>query len=128
MLTVYQIILSKAAVDTANKHGRMIAECDFPEYEAYLRLMFGAKDFMATDFMHFTKVATVDANDVEDAFTIMNRWSPEDEAKVTRLDRLHSLSVGDIVEKDGKFFVCDNCGFKEFHIPAFIADRITGSN
>lgn len=124
MMNVYQIILSAAVIQTANKHGRMIAECDFPEYEAYSRLMFGAKDFMATDFRHFTKVATVEATDVEDVFTIMNRWSPEDEAKVTRLARLHSLSVGDIVEKDGKFFVCDNCGFKEFHIPAWVADQV----
>lgn len=113
MLNVYQIILSDAMIQTANREGRRCATSNFPEYEAYLRLQMGADDFMGDDFAQFTKVAMVDCDDVEDAFDIMNRWSPEDEAKVTRINRLHSLSVGDIVEKDGKFFLCDNCGFKE---------------
>jgi len=125
MMNVYQIVLTPSVIDGINRlRDRAKAEAEFPQYGVYSRLMFGAKDFMATDFTHFTKVATVDANEVEDVFTIMNRWSDEDEAKVTRIAQIHSLSVGDIVEKDGKFFVCDNCGFKEFHIPAWIVDQV----
>ena len=125
MLNVYQVVLTPSVIDGVNRLcDRSKAEAAFPQYGVYSRLMFGAKEFKAADFMHFTKVATLDCDDVEDAFTIMNRWSPEDEAKVTRLGRLHSLSVGDIVEKDGKFFVCDNCGFKEFYISAAMMDLV----
>lgn len=124
MLNVYQIQMAREIIDYVNSNGRFAAQVKYPQFDVWSRLIFGAKEFLATDFIYFTKVATVDCDDIEDCFTIMNRWSPEDEAKVTRLNRLHSLSVGDIVEQDGKFFVCDNCGFREFYIPGFIKDQV----
>lgn len=60
----------------------------------------------------FAKVATVEADDLEHVFTIMNRWSATDEASVTRLARLHSLSVGDVViDVDGNAHVVAPLGF-----------------
>lgn len=118
MLNVYQIVLTSSVINGVNRlRDRAQAEAEFPQYEASSRLMcFGAKKFAKEDFAHYSKVAEVATDDLEDCFTIMNRWEPEDERKVNRLDKLHSLSVGDIVEQDGKFFFCDNCGFKEISI------------
>lgn len=114
MLNVYQIVLTSSVINGINRLcDRAKAEAEFPQYEVYGRLMFGAKKFVAEDFSQYSKVAEVATDDLEDCFTIMNRWEPEDERKVNRLDKLHSLSVGDIIEKGGKFFICDNCGFKE---------------
>lgn len=48
----------------------------------------------------------VDAKGLEDIFYIFNMDRPEDFCG-------HSLSVSDIVEKDGKFFFCDSFGWKE---------------
>lgn len=122
MLHVFQINLSRSTIDGVNRlRDRAAAEAEFPQYEAWSRLnCFGAKKFGALDFVHYSRVATVDTDDLESCFTIMNRWDEEDEEKVTRLGQLHSLSVGDIVEKQGKFFFCDNAGFKEVFIPEWI--------
>jgi len=62
-------------------------------------------------FERFDKVAEVAATELEEVFMIMNRWSDADEAKVTRLERLHSLSVGDIVEKDGEYYMVGRTGW-----------------
>ena len=61
----------------------------------------------------FTHVANVFAYDLDDAFRIMNRWSDEDESKVDRLTRLHSLSVGDVLvdEATGKAWLCAPVGW-----------------
>lgn len=73
--------------------------------------VFGAEHWNYDWFKQFKKVAEVDATELEEVFMIMNRWTDADEAKVTRLDRLHSLSVGDIVEKDGQFYMVGNRGW-----------------
>jgi len=75
--------------------------------------VFGSEYWNYDWFERFDKVAEVAATELEEVFMIMNRWSDADEAKVTRLGPLHSLSVGDIVEKNGSFFMVNPCGWCE---------------
>ena len=74
---------------------------------------FGSEHWNYDWFKEFKKVAEVDATELDEVFMIMNRWTDADEAKVTRLERLHSLSVGDILEKNGSYFMVDGFGFCE---------------
>ncbi len=124
-MNIYQIVLGRTVVDEINIiRNRPEAYKAFPQYEVCDRLMMGAEGFKATDFTHFAKVAEVATTNLEECFAIMNRWDDEDERRVNRLSPLHSLSVGDIVENDGKFFICDRFGFKEVYIPGWIADQV----
>jgi hypothetical protein len=62
----------------------------------------------------YNPVATVEAETLEHVYKIMNLWSDEDEARVTRLAPLHSLSVGDVVaDADGKLHSVERFGFEE---------------
>jgi hypothetical protein len=66
------------------------------------------------------KVATVQAQNMEHAFTLMNVW-PENEASyIVRLKPLHSLSVGDVlVNQDTKeAFMVSSFGFDYLGIHA----------
>jgi hypothetical protein len=57
----------------------------------------------------YTKVAEVVADDLEHVFEVGN-IGPED--RITRLDKMHSISVGDIVaDADGNCSVVCNVGF-----------------
>tara|TARA_B100002019_G_scaffold122339_1_gene105214 strand:+ start:1207 stop:1512 length:306 start_codon:yes stop_codon:yes gene_type:complete len=54
-------------------------------------------------------VAEIEAADLNEVFEIGN-IGPEE--KITRLDRMHSISVGDIIRDDrGRCFVVDSVGF-----------------
>ena len=63
-------------------------------------------------------LGSIDLTDLEEIFYQLQGhiWSPNGEARnlITRLGLVHtSMSVGDVVEMGGKFFVCDVCGFTE---------------
>jgi hypothetical protein len=47
---------------------------------------------------------------MEEAFELMNLWN--DESKVERLGPCSSMSVGDILDVDGKLFRCASFGFE----------------
>jgi len=117
MITVYQFKLDR--------------ETPSPEMmNAYREITcFGSQSWDYSYFTeYFSKVCVVDTTDLEDCFHIMNRWSPEDEERVSefgwiegyrpdgsyyKLRDLHSLSVGDIIEREGKFFMVEPAGFCE---------------
>jgi hypothetical protein len=117
MITVYQFKLDR--------------ETPSPEMmNAYREITcFGSESWDYSYFAeYFSKVCVVDTTDLEDCFHIMNRWSPEDEERVSefgwiegyrpdgsyyKLRDLHSLSVGDIIEREGKFFMVEPAGFCE---------------
>jgi len=109
MIKVYQIQLTDAEVDAANR-GEIT-----PRIKAYFDRGFEST-FKAENFQYYDLVANVNTNDMEEAFTAMNLW---DEgplgALVERVDwdrRCSSMSVGDIVEDaDGKLYRCASFGF-----------------
>lgn len=79
-----------------------------PKYKAYTATMF--EEFEAGKG-YYTKVAEIEANDLEHVFHIGN-MGPEE--KITRLDRMHSISVGDIVvDGNGIQWGVEGVGFKE---------------
>lgn len=117
MITVYQFKL-----DRDNPSSEMM--------NAYREITcFGSESMQDAFFTeYFSKVCVVETTDLEECFHIMNRWSPEDEERVSefgwvegyrtdgsyyKLRDLHSLSVGDIIERDGKFFMVEPAGFCE---------------
>ena len=104
MIQVFQIQLTNEEVDAANRREST------PKIEAYFSR--GVRsNFNPEDMQYYTHVANVDADDLEDAFRLMNLW--EDESKIERVfDQVSSMSVGDILEHDGKYYICATCGFK----------------
>ena len=104
MIKVYQIQLTDAEVDMVNTIGWDAT----PRTQAYADRSF-ERTFKVENFKHYDHVANVDTNDMEDAFGLMNLWN--DESKVERLGPCSSMSVGDILEVDGKFYRCASFGF-----------------
>ena len=101
MIKVYQIQLTDAeiaAVNNGETSGRI---------QAYFTRSY-AVPFKAENFQYYTHVANVDTNDMEEAFAAMNLWEG---ATVEKLGPCSSMSVGDILEVDGKLFRCATFGF-----------------
>ena len=110
MITVYQIKVTSEQVREFNS-GKTC-----PAIEAKHKLMLsGSKRFTPAMLLQFTATCEVDTDDLEHAFEITNLW--HESHLVNRLtDKVSSTSVGDIFEKDGKFFMVDDCGFGELAI------------
>ena len=102
MIKVYQIQLTDEEIALANRDEVT------PKLKAFYDKSFGAL-FKAENFKHYTHVANVETDDMEEAFHIMNLW--DDEYKVERLGACSSMSVGDILEQDGKLYRCASFGF-----------------
>lgn len=108
MIKVYQIQLTDAEIAAVNNGETS------DRIKAYFDRSF-ERTFKAENFQYYTHVANVATDDMEEAFEAMNLW---DEgplgALVERTDwgRCHSMSVGDILDVDGKLFRCASFGFE----------------
>lgn len=104
MIKVYQIQLTNEEVDIVNSDGT---------YTDRLIAFFGRefeRTFKPESFQYYDHVATVDTDDLEEAFRAMNLW--DDAAKVVKHGPCSSMSVGDILElADGSKFRCASFGF-----------------
>jgi hypothetical protein len=107
--TIFQINLTNAQVNEVNA-----AKGEYPEfYSKYLRTNFQPKPEAILDaFDMYKPVAKIEAEDLEQVFEIGN-IGPED--RIERLDRMHSLSVGDLVfdPNTGIYHYVDSFGFGE---------------
>ena len=101
MIKVYQIQLTDAEIAAVNNGETS------DRIQAYFTRSF-AVPFKAENFQYYAHVANVDTNDMEEAFAAMNLWEG---ATVEKLGPCSSMSVGDILEVDGKLFRCASCGF-----------------
>jgi hypothetical protein len=101
MIKVYQIQLTDAEIAAVNNGETS------DRIKAYFDRSF-ERTFKAENFVHYDHVANVDTNDMEEAFAAMNLWEG---ATVEKLGPCSSMSVGDILEVDGKLFRCASCGF-----------------
>jgi hypothetical protein len=107
MIKVYQIQLTNAEADSINR-GEVNKKS-----QAYFSRMFDGK-FKPEIFEHYTHVANVYTDDMEDAFRLMNLWDGSDNI-VEKLGRCSSMSIGDILEmEDGTKFRCASFGFEQF--------------
>jgi len=103
MIKVYQIQLTDAEIAAVNNGETS------DRIKAYFDRSF-ERTFKAENFQYYTHVANVDTNDMEEAFAAMNLWEG---ATVEKLGPCSSMSVGDILDVDGKLFRCASCGFDE---------------
>ena len=106
IFTVYQIDLADIA-DLINAEGW---DC---HVKAVAHIQNTIHDNPAISVMHFdscyTKVAEVVADDLNHVFEVGN-IGPED--RITRLRRMHSISVGDIIEdEEGNRWMVAGVGF-----------------
>lgn len=84
-----------------------------PKWHARREAIFGDDIAASWAAGYYSHVANVATDDKEEAFEIMNLWTPKCEAKVTRLAPLHSLSVGDVVvDEAGVAHYVDRFGYK----------------
>tara|TARA_R100000808_G_C2070837_1_gene98435 strand:- start:221 stop:607 length:387 start_codon:yes stop_codon:yes gene_type:complete len=74
------------------------------------KIRFGDTASVEDGFKHFVHVATVDADDLDEAFELTNLWNDED--RVEKKAPMHSASVGDVFRApDGIYYMVDNVGF-----------------
>jgi hypothetical protein len=106
--------------DRINEIGREAALAELPKYKAQFSTAHGtpesdfdggSKAYLPEYFTHYTCVARITANDLEDVFHISNCGNAEE--KIERLLPMHSLSVGDIViDENDERFIVDPIGFE----------------
>ena len=105
MIKVYQIQLTDAEIAAVNNGETS------DRIQAYFDRSF-ERTFKAENFQYYTHVANVAGDTMEDmekAFELMNLWDrPELVDKVTNCS---SMSIGDILDVDGKLFRCASFGF-----------------
>lgn len=108
MIKVFQINLTNEEIDIINSDPRGFEA--FPKASAYRNRSF-ISTFDPASFEFYDHVATVDADDLEVAFELMNLWN--DRSRVTmHTDGVSSMSVGDIIELDGIRYRCASFGFE----------------
>jgi hypothetical protein len=101
MIKVYQIALTDAEIDMINSGETS------DRIKAYFDRSFDGT-FKAENFQYYTHVATVDTNDMEEAFAAMNKMA---DLPLTCYERCASMSVGDILEYNGQLYRCASFGF-----------------
>lgn len=102
---VYQIVLSDEMIDEVNS-----SEGQRPAfYEKYLNVTWKptAESILAARDM-FKKVAEIEAQNLNQVFEIGN-IGPE--SRIKRLDKMHSISVGDVIVQGKNAFFVNNLGF-----------------
>ena len=105
IFSVYQIVIDKDLSDLINKEGHGCHVKSLARMQAML------EGDVRLGVMHdcYTKVAEVVADDLEHVFEVGN-IGPED--RITRLEKMTSISVGDIIaDADGVCSVVNNVGF-----------------
>ena len=87
-------------------HRKYLAE---HKSEEYFQVSFYGNVPPSLFLAHYSKVCEIVAEDLDKVFQIGN-IGPED--KITRLDRMHSISVGDVIEdEERRLYVVKSYGF-----------------
>jgi len=108
---VYQIQLTDAEIDLINEKGHNAVHKQSLKLDMNFKDNTGAIAADAFNRGYYTHVANITADTLEGVFHVGN-MGPEE--NIERMSRMHSISVGDIVEtSDGKQSVVANFGFKE---------------
>ena len=115
--SVYQFHMSDAAFDKINAVGW---GGDFGEHamevEIHREVKFeGSENYRPEMGKYFTKVAEIEAGDLDDVFRIGNIGPrPEAGESLTRVaERMHSISIGDIIlTQDDYLWMVDPEGFE----------------
>lgn len=88
-------------------HRKYLAEHKSDEY---FQVSFHGNVPSSLFLAHYSKVCEIEAADLNEVFEIGN-IGPEE--KITRLDRMHSISVGDVIEdEEHRLYVVKGVGFE----------------
>lgn len=118
--SVYQFRLSREAIDRVNTNGWDVALREFPEVAIDRDVKFhdGSENYQSWMFNHYNLVAEMtDISNLEEVFHIGNGYG--EQSKMTRVaDRMHSLSVGDIIfcHDTNTYLMCDPMGWTAIDI------------
>jgi len=105
IFSVHQIVIDKNLADLINKEGH---DCHVKS-KARIQAMMDGDVRLGVQHNCYTKVAEVVADDLQHVFEVGN-IGPED--RITRFDKMTSISVGDIIaDADGVCSVVCNVGF-----------------
>lgn len=112
--SVYQSQVSPDAYRRVNTNGWEVAIREFPELAVDRDVkFFGSEQFETSMFQYYVLVAEMtDISNLEEVFHVGNGYG--DQSKMTRVaDRMHSLSVGDIIfcHDTNTFLMCDPEGW-----------------
>jgi len=112
MFTVYQIQPTKAERDRVNAEGwAVLQENSMERMRAKQDMqLHGAEAYEPWMKKYYYAVATVDADSLNEVFHLTNLWNePERVNKMS--DRMHSVSVGDMIFDGKNFHIVDDYGF-----------------
>jgi len=111
MYTVYQASLSNKEVKKINSIGWDAARKELKSIDEYCTAFLDKDYKKAFDVGRYKKVAQIEANNLDDVFTIGNMGPDE---RIIELDVMFSVSVGDIIEDSaGDFYVVAPLGFNK---------------
>ena len=112
---VYQLKIAREVYDYVNEVGHVAAAVKYPEYKISMDIRFqGSAKWEPSMFAYFTPVCEIAASNLDEVFHVGN-VGPEE--KIVRLDRMHSVSVGDIIEDStGEFHMVDDFGFNKIQV------------
>ena len=99
-VTVYQIHYDRQDPEENN----------FRNHAAQAVKLFGSKRWNDAYWQLYTPAATVHTDDLEKSFEVMNLWN-EPELFERHARSVYSMSVGDIIKRDGQFYMVDPIGF-----------------
>ena len=107
-----------------------LAEETLPAFHVHDQVSFkGSKAWKPEYFAHYAHVSNIEVDDLEVAFSVHNALGAglfeqslhEGREVVHNFNPAHSMSVGDIVEKDGEHFIVDGCGFEKVQVKEFVS-------
>jgi len=112
MYKLFQISVPREQMDEVNRLGWTEAFKQYPLIEAQQALSIRGSESWVTSYDSlFTHVADLAADNLEEAFRLHNF---QEEDKITRYAKQHSLSVGDVlVGEYGDVHMCDVCGWTQ---------------
>jgi hypothetical protein len=112
---VYQLKIARHVYDHVNEVGHAEAAVKYPEWKVAQDVRFqGSAKWEPSMFAYFTPVCEIAATSLNEVFEIGN-IGPEH--KIVRLDRMHSVSVGDIIQDPtGEFHMVDDFGFNTVQV------------
>jgi len=111
--SILQFRASRDAIDHLNSVDWGGDFGDYPELAILRDVSFhgGSEGFESWMFEYYRNVANVEASGLEEVFHVGNGYGDQD--KIVRVDRMHSMSVGDIAfcHDTNVYFMCDPEGW-----------------
>lgn len=87
-------------------------ELMFKDMDSFFKITFHGVMDVKTFNEYYSKVAIIRARDLDEVFQISNAGREE---HITRLDKMHTVSVGDVIEDEmGDLWVVSQDGFDKF--------------